>query len=297
MFGSQERPGNVLIALVAITIFLSVSSASILVLLSHATSYACAFWRMLFSTVIVSTFLAYSKGSLEYLKDPKILAVTFISGIALGLHFLLWMRSLFLVPVAISVTIVSTYPFFNLVTDLLIFKEKVTVRQFMYLSLGFLFLTLFMNPKMSHANLYGSLLALGGAIAASVYFSAGRRLRKSLSLGEYVTPVYMIATLTIFLYSAITHKNLIHYSLRSYVFFLLLAVIPMMGGHTLMNYLLKFMKSSVVTSIALGEPIGAAVLAYIFLDQRIGLKQIVLMLLVVLCLVGIVYEENRLFNK
>jgi drug/metabolite transporter (DMT)-like permease len=290
---SPERPGKLLTSLIIITVLVSISSASILVLLSGAPSYACAFWRLLISSIITGTIMIFSGGRLGFLKDPKTFLIVTISGISLGLHFLLWMRSLFLVPVAVSVTIVTAYPFFNVVADVFFLKERIRTRQIMYLVLGFIFLTLFVNPRFSGANLQGSLLALGGAIAASVYFSIGRYLRKRVGLVQYVTPVYLVATFTVLIYSIVTGGNLINYALRTYVFFILLALVPMLGGHTLMNYLLKFMRSSTVTSMALGEPVGATLLAYIILGQKVTALQATLMALVIICLVGVVYEESK----
>ncbi|MEM3142895.1 MAG: EamA family transporter, partial [Zestosphaera sp.] len=58
----------------------------------------------------------------------------------------------------------------------------------------------------------------------------------------------------------------------------------MLGGHTVINYLLKRMKSYVVTSIALGEPPGATLLAALILGQQIQAETILGM---ALALVGI----------
>ncbi len=289
----HKRPGKVLLSLIVVIVFFSISSASILVLLSGAPFYACAFWRMLISTLLVSIPLIASRSSLSYLNSPQTILLTLAAGIALGAHFLLWMKSLFLVPVAVSVTIVSTYPFFNLIIDFKVFKERISKRQIIYMILGFVFLSFFVNPRFSGSKPEGFLLALGGALAASTYFSIGKSLRRTLNLSEYVTPVYLFATLTILAYSILTRANLIHYGIKSYIYFVLLAVIPMMGGHTLMNYLLRFMKSSTVTSIALTEPIGASLLAYFILNQHITPSQALLIASIILCVAGVIYEESK----
>jgi drug/metabolite transporter (DMT)-like permease len=48
----------------------------------------------------------------------------------------------------------------------------------------------------------------------------------------------------------------------------------MVGGHTVMNYLLRFYKSSTVTSIALAEPVVASILAAAILRERIGFIEV-----------------------
>ena len=49
---------------------------------------------------------------------------------------------------------------------------------------------------------------------------------------------------------------------------------PQLIGHNGLNYVLKFLPASVVTATTLLEPVGAAVLAFIFLFQVPGVAEI-----------------------
>ncbi len=76
------------------------------------------------------------------------------------------MESLFYLPVAVSVTIVVSYPLYNLVIDKLLFREGVRVVQVVGLFTGFTGIVLFMHPHiLVNYSFYGVLLALFGSIA------------------------------------------------------------------------------------------------------------------------------------
>lgn len=224
--------------------------------------------------------------------DRRLLFYSLLSGVFLGVHFLLWMESLFYIPVAISTTIVVSYPLYNVLVDAFLFREKVSVLQTIGFAGGFTGILLLLNPGFHGAHdLYGVLLALGGSLAASAYFSIGRIVRSSEGLISYIVPAYSSATLTTLFYITIIGGSITGYSMSTYVFFMLLAFIPMIGGHTVMNYMLKYMKTSSVTAIALGEPVGASILAYVFLGQEIGLHEALIMALILSSISLIVYEE------
>ncbi len=60
-----------------------------------------------------------------------------------------------------------------------------------------------------------------------------------------------------------------------------------------MNYLLGKLKTSTITSIALAEPIGAGLLAYLLFGQVISINQAFLAIIVMMCIFGIVFAENK----
>ncbi|MET1159687.1 MAG: EamA family transporter [Thermoprotei archaeon] len=281
----------VLFALVGIVV-LSISSASIFVLLSNAPSYACAFWRLFLSTLFILSYYFLSGGSIDISK--RVVGWTLLSGFMLGSHFLLWMESLFHVSVATSTTIVVSYPLFNLLLDIVLFRERVYWFQVLGLLTGFTGIILFMNPGITGESLYGSLLAFLGAVAATGYFSIGRYARNRLGIGllEYALLTYGWASLVVLVYILVIGGNLYEYSPYTYVYFLLLALIPMLGGHTIMNYMLKYMKSSSVTAIALGEPVGASILAYFIFGQKLDVIKAVLMAVVLSSVVTVIMGEQ-----
>jgi len=205
------------------------------------------------------------------------------------------MESLYLIPVVVSTVLVVTYPFYNLFFDYYLFHEKVSYIQVVGLIMGFTGIVLYYNPVVSTGlDIVGITYAVIGGFLASLYFTTGRYLRSRarVELSDYVVPTYLSGALTTLVYNLVYGVDLINYHIKTYVFFLLLALIPMLGGHTLINYLLKQVKTTTLTSIALGEPVGAGILAYLILGQTIDWPKIVLSVLILGSIVLIIHGEK-----
>ncbi len=282
------------LSLVWVTILLSFSSASILVLLSGAGALPCAFWRVTIAaaTLWAARFIASSRRS--SIPSHRIILYSCLSGLALAIHFLLWMESLFLVPVAVSTTVVVTYPLLSIIPDITVFREKPTLLQTLGLILGLTGVILFTQPwVLGGYDARGVILSFMGALAATCYFSLGRLIRRSVNLVDYGSLAYSSASIILLAYGLAAGANIVDYSIHSYLYFTLLALIPMIGGHTLLNYTLKYVKTSIATSVALGEPIGASILAYLALGQEISLTEALVMCLTLSSLAIILIEEAR----
>ncbi len=278
-------------------ILFSISSSSILVLVSGATALACAFWRVFLASVILWALRAIRSGFRSFIIDRHLLGASIVSGSLLAMHFLLWMESLFVIPVAVSTTVVVTYPLFSVVIDYGVFREEITPLQIIGLVVGFIGVLLFMHPQILVGdNTVGILLAFSGALGATGYFSIGRFVRKKLDVLSYTITAYTSTSLILLLYAGITNANIVSYPSTTYVSFVLLAVVPMICGHTLINYLLRYMKTSIATSIALGEPIGASLLAYLILQQQIDVPTALVMTLVLAAIALTISQELKPAN-
>ncbi len=274
-------------------IVISISSASILVLLSNASALACAFWRVAISSIIIFILIAAKKRKLKPV-NGRYVVFSIFSGFFLALHFLLWMESLFLVPVAVSTTIVVTYPLIAALIDKYVYNESISTKQTVGLVGAFLGVLLFTQPRiLGDYPISGVLLSLGGAFAAAAYFSIGRHVRKNMDVLKYSLIAYSSSAMFLLVFSFVAHENLVVYLPRSFIYFLLLALIPMIGGHTLMNYILRFMKTSTVTSVALLEPIGATFLAYLILGQKIDYYKAIVMAIVLSTIMLTLSEEIK----
>jgi drug/metabolite transporter (DMT)-like permease len=117
--------------------------------------------------------------------------------------------------------------------------------------------------------LYGNALAVIGAVMAAGYVIAGRSLRQRVALVPYVTVVYSVcavALLGIALAEGAT-VALTAYPYEEWLLFLAMAVGPGIFGHTVINWALKYVESSVVSVTLLGEPVGSTLLALVLLAE------------------------------
>ena len=262
---------------------LAVSSGSILIkFTSDVPPVMIATYRLVFSTVIL-IFIAKIKGVVLDKLSKKELFLCMLSGFFLAMHFITWITSLSYTSVASSVVLVTTSPIFVGILSFLILKEK----QNMYLIvgivlsiLGSVILTLgdsglqgleIVNKKV----FIGDMLALTGGLMVSFYLLIGSKLRNNINLLTYIISVYGFAAVILVIISFATGLKFTGYESKSYIFMLLLAILPQLIGHTSYNWALKHLKSSMVAITATGEPIGATILAYLLLNEKLIFTQFI----------------------
>jgi len=249
---------------------LAVSTASILIRISNAPALAIASYRMLLSTLILSPYFFYT-GGIEKVRSigRKGVLMLILIGIVLAIHFGSWITSLSLTTVASSVIFVHIDPIFVALISHFFLGERVSRRTVFGIILGISGATLIAvgDAGMGELNLYGDLLALVGGIMLGIYILGGRALRQKMDLTSYVTPVYFTSALVLLLVSFLTGTKLSGYAPREYLLFFVIAIVPMIFGHTVYNWALKYVEAPIVSLSLLGEPVGASILAYIFLGE------------------------------
>lgn len=266
-----ETPDRrVLTATVTVAI-LAISTAAILIRLSDAPALIIAFWRLAIATVILAVpallVPRYREGILALtLRDWLLLGAV---GVVLAIHFASWIESLALTSVAASVTLVTLHPVFVGLASSRLFGEGLPARAWIGVlaALGGGAIIAFSDSQRGPEPLLGDLLALIGALAAAIYFLAGRGFRRRLPLLAYVVPVYATTSVALVAMALIAGDPLTGWPVREYVLFAALAIVPMILGHTLLNYALKYVTAPVIATTVLGEPVGSTILALIILSE------------------------------
>ncbi|WP_018257908.1 DMT family transporter [Halomicrobium katesii] len=268
MSDSVARPRLALaVAVVAI------STSAILIRWSTAPPVVAAFYRVLLTTALLApVLLARHADAVGDLSGRHLLAAG-LTGVALAAHFAAWFESLSWTSVAASVTLVQSQPIFVVTGAWLLLNERVTGRTVLgvvvaiagivVMSLGDLLGGTAVGPR----PLYGNALALVGGLMAAGYVLAGRSLRQRLPLLPYVTVVYGVAALALLAVVLARGLPLTGYESREWLLFLAMAVGPGILGHTLVNWSLAHVESSLVSVTLLGEPLGSALLALLLLTE------------------------------
>jgi drug/metabolite transporter (DMT)-like permease len=251
----------------------AVSTSAILVRWSQAPSIVAAFYRVVFTTLLLVP-LAFARHRQPFagLQRRHLLGAT-VAGLALSIHFAAWFESLAWTSVAASVTIVQSQPLFVAAGAALLLEERVTggiVVGILVAILGIAVMSvpdLLGGPAVGADPTYGNGLALLGAVAAAAYVLAGRSIRQRVALLPYVLVVYTVCSIGLLAVAAFQGVPLAGYPPREWVLFLAMAIGPGVLGHTVLNWALAHVESSVVSVSLLGEPIGATVLALVLLAE------------------------------
>ena len=245
---------------------LAVSWAAPLIRLTGAPPLAIAAWRLTLASVFLLPFFARRSGRAGWTAlgaRERWIAVG--AGVALAFHFAAWITSLRLTSVAASAVLVSLSPVFAWVLSSLFLRERPTPLQAAGIVLGVLGAAVIALGDARTGGrhvLLGDLLALVGAVCAAAYLVVGRRLRASLGLVAYVTPVYGVAAAVLLAWASARSEAFRAYAPADWAIFAALAAGPMLVGHTGFNYALRYLPAYTVNVGVLAEPVGATFIAW-----------------------------------
>ena len=291
-----ERPLRVYIALTLGV--LSFAFAPILVRLAgDVPGLAIAVWR----TVIAAAVLLPPAATVY----PEIrrftwreLGLVLAAGVFLGLHFIAWIESLYHTTVASASVFVTSSPVILAVLGYLLLGEtlsKTTVGGIVTAVVGAVLIGWADagTVTLGQGALWGNTLAVTGALLVSLYLLIGRVVRQKVSWLAYLAPLYATAAATALGAAALRGVPLFGYSWTMYALCAGLALGPQLLGHGSFNYALQYVPAAIVGMLALLEPVGASVLAYVLFDEVPPVASVVGMLVVLGGVAVVVWRRNR----
>src|SRR5213079_3177425 len=238
--------------LVLIVAVLATTYAGPIVRFAAAPALAIAFWRLAL-VLPVTGVLAAQEGTAAPLRRGTPLLMT-LAGLLLALHFWSWIASLRYTAVASSVVLVSLKSVFAWAIAALWLREHPTRTEAWGIGL---------------AVVGASLIGVGdarfslGAVTGAGYYVIGRRVRQTVGVWRYATGVYALAAAALALLAVPAAVPLVGFAGRDWAVFGAMAAGPMLIGHTGMNYALRYFRATTVNVAALGEPVGATLLAWL----------------------------------
>lgn len=253
---------------------IAVSFAAVFIRIADdAPAIVIAAYRLILATVVMTPFSIRRAVAERTHYSRRTILLNVTSGVALALHFACWIASLKYTSVARSVLLVATNPFFVAIIGRIVLKEKIKTAAAigMVLALAGIFLMSALDGGITEGRFTGDILALAGAFFAAVYMLFGRHIRQTVSTTAYAYVTYGIASAVLVLVMILTGQSWSGYAPQTYFMFLLLAIVPQIIGHTSFNYALKFLPAVSVAIVILGEPVGAAFLAWIFLGEGVSI--------------------------
>jgi drug/metabolite transporter (DMT)-like permease len=267
---------------------LAASTASIFIRFAQAdgvSSLVIAAWRLTLASLILAPLALLRYDAELRALNRRDLTLALLSGIFLAIHFATWISSLEYTSVASSVVLVSTAPLWVAILAPITIHERVGRPVLIGMGLALVGVTIvgisdscslygftsLVCPPLSEfvggTAFLGDLLALAGALTVAGYLLIGRSLRENMSLVPYIFVVYGMAALVLVVIVLTTGESPFGYEPQTYFWFLLLALIPQLLGHTSYNWALAYLPASFISVTLLGEPISSAILAYFILGE------------------------------
>jgi drug/metabolite transporter (DMT)-like permease len=222
------------------------------------------------SPPMIAVALATRRGDFERLSRRELLLLT-LAGVALAAHFGFWVASLQRTSVLASVALVTMQPVFVGIGAWLVFAEAPTRRVLIGGSIAIGGALVLAGLDLGdRGSLAGDGLAVLGAMMSGTYFVIGRGARARVSTATYGAVVYSVGALVLLALVAATGTSLGGYPREAYVYILLLAIVSQLIGHNAFNWALASIPAVLVAVVILGEPVGAALISTVVLDEVPG---------------------------
>jgi len=254
------------------TAMISVSFASIFIKWSESPPFVIAAYRLALTCAMLFPYMIWTGGfaKIRSFEKREVLLVV-LSGVALAVHFELWIVSLGLTLVSTSVILVTSHPIFVAAVQHFLLKEHVKRIAAVGIVIAFSGVTVIAlsDYDVGEDTLFGDALAFLGGICAGIYFLSGRVARQSIDVAPYAFSVYGLSSILLFLSAGVAGDTLVVVNGREITIFLVLALVPTIFGHTMFNYALKKVPAHVISTSVLGEPVGASILAYLLLPGEV----------------------------
>ncbi len=246
------------------------SLSSIIIRISQAPSLAISFYRMLFTVFLLLIPVIYKEKEVIKNITKKDFILCIVSGAFLALHFASWIASINMTTISNSTILVSCSPIFVSLANFLILKEKFTSKILTGLTMSLIgtgIIAMGSSGGSTNDMMLGNILAFMGAIFVAGYFVIGGIVRKNLSAGSYVFIVYSASTVVLFFMCLLTKTPMYPYSPKEFLLFFALAFFCSILGHTVYNYLIKYISATMISISTLCEPIFASILALIIFRE------------------------------
>ncbi len=252
--------------IVALSIgLLAASVSAIFIRFCVSPPTVIAFWRLVMAGAVFLGWELIRRGRIEISRRDLVIAV--VAAVFLALHFYFWIASLFMTSINASMVLLATQPLFALAIQWVIDRIPITGRNIASLSGGLVGAAILARGDFLRGGLagQGDIYSIVSAAMAAAYLYVGSR-RKS-PLIAYTGTVYMISGLMLVGVAWIEGSAMLAARPVDWLWFALLALIPTLLGHTLLNRAMMQFPGYAVNLSTLAEPVLTSILAFIVFGE------------------------------
>jgi drug/metabolite transporter (DMT)-like permease len=252
-------------------------------------------YRTVFAAAMLFPFWIWLRSSEQRSGKGKERLWIALSGVGLGLHFTFWISSLYYTSVASASVLVTIHPIIMILVERLWFKRGFAKTTWIGVLLAFSGSVLLgisdSQIEQDFADpLFGNFLALTAAVIFVIYLLIGQKIRKKREWIDYVFPVYFYAAASCVLVAILLGKDLFNISNIGIWAGAGLAFGPQILGHGSMNYAVKYVSPTLLSTLILVEPLLASILAFFLFAELPPIASLVSMAII---LAGIALTWRR----
>ncbi|MEC7875114.1 MAG: DMT family transporter [Actinomycetota bacterium] len=259
--------------------------------ISELGVFAVVFWRMWIYAFIVLIFLKVRGTPLR----KESLRVSWRGGISLGADIMLFFTALRLTTVANATVIGSCQPLIMLLIVGRLFGERPQRRDWglALVAITGVALVMFGSAGMPGWSPRGDLLSVATVFAWTGYFVFSKLSSRHIESSQYTGATALICALFASPFALASGQVFDMPSSNAWVWLVILSIGPGFASHMLMNWALVRIPAWLGSTLTLGIPVTATVMAWIFLGEDVVAVQFLGMGVVLLALGFIVIGQSK----
>ena len=286
---STSTPGWVWGLLVAAVVGVS-SAGALFTEVNTVPPLLRASWRLQLTSIVLLPLFLYQLATVESqvverFMTPKTWKLLGLSGVALAAHFGAWVASLDETTLTHSLLFVTAHPLVIVVGMVLLASRMEGVRLplkmetagavICFVGAAITLVDTGSSQGDQTATLYGDTLAFGGAVFVVGYIVIGRILRTWLPIFLYAFPVTLIGAVLLLPFSWRFEQGFSDFGAVGWVdsefffWFLLLALVAGLLGHTGLNTCLRYISPLIVSVAVTLEPVLGSIIGWVFFDTGV----------------------------
>lgn len=249
---------------------IGISASGPIMAATAAPALAIAFWRNALGALIMGAPALATQGKRFRQLGPVEYKWSAVAALALALHFVCFISALKLTSVAAATALVCLQAAW-----IVLFQRFAGHRPAPAVLVGLLaalagvLVISGFDLTTSPEAIAGDVLALAGGALAGLYTMAGGQARRSMSTGTYTTLCYGGSAVLLAAMCLAFRVPFGGFSPVAWLGILAVTLVAQIMGHTIFNHLLAAISPLVVSMIILLEIPGAAVLAAVFLSEKL----------------------------
>jgi len=259
--------------------------------ISELGAMAVVFWRMWIYAAIVLLFLKMRGTPLR----RESLRVSWRGGISLGADIMLFFTALRLTTVANATVIGSCQPLIMLLIAGRIFGERPRRQDWGMAAVAIIGvgLVMFGSTGIPGWSPRGDLLSVATVVAWTAYFVFSKLSSRHIESSQYTGATALICALFATPFALASGQVFDMPSANAWMWLVVLSVGPGFTSHMLMNWALGQIPAWLGSTLTLGIPVTATIMAWVFLGEEVAAIQFLGMAVVLLALGVIVLGQSK----
>ena len=258
---------------------LAIGFVPIFVRLSQVGPSATAFWRLAISLPVFWVWMTIENRRNPAASRPRALADyrrLFITGLFFACDLSIWHWSIRYTSVANATLLANFAPIFVALGSWLIYGKRVNLRFVLGMCTAMAGTVVLVGSsfRISSVHILGDALGLVAAVFYAAYLLSIKSLRDDFSTPVIMSWSALASCLILLPITLITESVFIPPNLTGWLDLFGLALISHVGGQGLITYALAQLPAAFSSVVLLIQPVESTFLAYLILDEPIGLTQI-----------------------